>query len=74
MNMAVDWSGFDKYPESTIECRCGAAYRSHAKAVMTPTSRIVTRKPCPQCGQQDGNATAARSDPELMRLAAESDE
>jgi len=30
----IDWTRFDKYPESTCECACGNIFRSHAKVVL----------------------------------------
>ena len=63
--MEIDWTPHDKYSECTIECRCGTYYRSHSKGVALHESFVlVTRKPCPSCGESIGNARAARSDPE----------
>lgn len=31
---AIDWTPHDKYPELILECRCGAVYKSHAKAAI----------------------------------------
>ena len=70
---SVDWSNHDRWPEYTVTCRCGASYRSHTKAVSRSDGfLIVTRKPCPGCGQTEGNATSARSDPETMTIRKES--
>ena len=62
----IDWSVFDKYPENTVECQCGATYRSHTQVAIGADGklRIHSRKPCPSCVAQIGNAVAARSDPE----------
>ena len=74
MPAVIDWSAHDKYSENTIECRCGAIYRSHSKAVLGPPIRIVTRKPCPSCGESDGNARRASSDPEEYVIGVEKKE
>ncbi len=63
--MKIDWSGFDKYPESTCVCRCGAVYRSHAQYIR-PVGTAV-RKPCPGCGKQD-DVISVRGDPETYSL------
>jgi hypothetical protein len=61
----VDWTAFNKYSEDTIECRCGAVYRSHAKAKLLETGfTVITRKPCPACGKDRGHVRSARTDPE----------
>jgi hypothetical protein len=66
---SIDWSPFDQWPESTVTCRCEAVYRSHSKVVALPSGlTIVTRKPCPGCGQSEGNARSVRSDPETMTI------
>lgn len=43
----IDWSTFDKHPESECGCRCGGVFRSHAKM---QGINLVSRKPCPDCG------------------------
>jgi hypothetical protein len=64
---AIDWSVFDEYPENTIECRCGAIYRSHCKAVVTDGALVThLRKPCPACGESVDNARRVSSDPETF--------
>lgn len=58
----IDWTPFDKYTENTVDCHCGAAYRSHTKAVIDSGSvRIASRRPCPKCGKTD-NVRRASSD------------
>jgi hypothetical protein len=65
----IDWTKFDRWPESTVTCKCEAVYRSHSKVVATPGGlTIVTRKPCLRCGQSEGNARSVRSDPETMTI------
>lgn len=65
----VDWSVFAGDPERRCGCRCGAVYRSHAKAVFDDGDpAIVTQKPCPSCGLQEGNCWSVRSDPELYEI------
>jgi hypothetical protein len=59
--MTIDWASFDKYPESTCECRCGTVFRSHCKFVMEPPA-LRSRKPCPSCGETV--MSRATSDPE----------
>lgn len=68
---AVDWTVHDAFPENTIECRCGAFYRSHSKGVSSESGVgfvIRSRKPCPACGETEDNARAVRSDPEVMTI------
>jgi hypothetical protein len=66
----IDWSKHDAYPEDTVECSCGASYRSHVKLKKTDDGiHLFTRKPCPACGHSI--AHAARSDPETWTLNAE---
>jgi hypothetical protein len=61
----IDWTVFDQYPENTIECRCGAVYRSHAKMAESGGRLVLySRKPCPACKESVGNARAVRGDPE----------
>jgi hypothetical protein len=68
----IDWAPFDPMPENTIECRCGASYRSHSRvAKVIGWLTIVTRKPCPECGGSVGNVRSASagspvSEPDLM--------
>lgn len=47
----VDWSPFDKYPESTCRCNCGVSFRSHAKYVMA--FGLLARVECPGCKRKD---------------------
>jgi hypothetical protein len=68
MSKKIDWSPFDSFSENTIECTCGATYRSHSKAVMSGTRFIiVSRKPCPGCGSSE-NIRRSSSDPEKMTI------
>lgn len=60
--MEIDWSRFDRFTENTCACRCGAEFRSHT-TVLTAPPRLVSRKPCPGCGQTE-NLRRASSDPE----------
>jgi hypothetical protein len=49
--MSIDWQVFDKYPPNEVECRCGAIYKSHTKAVREDGEfRHYRRVPCPNCG------------------------
>lgn len=65
----VDWSKFDAFPESACECRCGSFYRSHAKVTDRGLGMVlVSRKPCPGCGSQEGHLRAVRSDPEVYEI------
>ena len=59
----IDWTQLAKYPPQTIECVCGAVYRSHAKFIGA-IRLIVTQLPCPNCGKTSGHVRAARTDPE----------
>ncbi len=60
----IDWSVFDGDPELTVECRCGAVYRSHAKAIRDAGELcVVCRKACPKCGAST-NPRRLSSDPE----------
>jgi hypothetical protein len=67
----IDWSKHDTFPESTNTCRCGAVFRAHTKAVFDPApggkARIVSRKPCPECGTY-ANLSGSSSDPETMTI------
>jgi hypothetical protein len=57
----VDWSVFDKWSRSEIECRCGAYYPSHNKTVFYDgRMTILTRNPCPACGSSIDHVRAAR--------------
>lgn len=63
----IDWSGFPDQPDQTIDCQCGAIYRSHAKLVTIDGKLVMyTRMPCPQCGKDHGHTRATYSDPERM--------
>lgn len=68
----IDWTPFDKYPESTCTCPCGAVFRSHAKSVMTPEPHVASRKPCPACGGT--RLRGYSSDPELVTIGGKRDE
>jgi hypothetical protein len=63
---AIDWTVFDQYPENTVECQCGARFRSHTKAAIGDDGQfhICCRKPCPACGSTI--AKRASSDPETF--------
>lgn len=63
----IDWSIFDGDPEMTCGCRCGAEFRSHAKSFYTEGRKVITRKPCPQCGRND-NCNQISSDPEIFSI------
>jgi hypothetical protein len=65
----IDWSKHHRYSEYTIECRCGAVYRSHNKLVPYEGELVAfTEKPCPGCGLSHGHVRAARSDPESWSI------
>lgn len=65
----VDWTIFDQYPENSVECRCGAVYRSHSKCVAVKDGlKVITRKACPTCGESVGHPRAVRSDAEHQTL------
>lgn len=64
----IDWTKFNKYPESTCYCRCEAVYRSHAKFDMTKPG-LVTRKPCPACGSTE-NCRRVSDDPERVTIGS----
>lgn len=66
--MSVDWTKFDQFSESECTCACGAHFHSHAKIVMEPTPRIITRKPCPDCNGAQ-NIVRVSSEPETMTLS-----
>lgn len=66
---AIDWAPFDRFSENTNDCRCGATYRSHCKATtIDGTFTLVSRKPCPGCGETVGNIRKSSSDPETMEI------
>lgn len=51
--MNVDWTEFDGEAEFECRCPCGAVYKSHAKVNygdVEDRHRMVSRKPCPECG------------------------
>lgn len=60
----IDWSVFDKYPESDCYCLCGVIFRSHGKFII-PTG-LISRKPCPVCGKND--LSRISSDPEIYEI------
>lgn len=65
----IDWSRFVGPPTSTLECRCGYYFRAHAKAAYVKeerTIRLLSKDPCPACGEHI--MRAARGDPESMTL------
>jgi hypothetical protein len=62
----IDWTPFDKLPESTCTCVSGHTFRSHARTVMGPKPSLVSRRPCPACGTIA--LRRAASDPETMTL------
>jgi hypothetical protein len=67
----IDWSPFDAMGEQTLTCRCGATYRSHAKAIYGGLNKgIHARKPCPGCGESNGIIRAS-TDPEPMTISTE---
>jgi hypothetical protein len=62
----IDWAPFNRLPEMTCTCKCGAVFRSHGKAVLQPQVLLVSRKPCPAChGHEMGKASG---DPETILL------
>jgi hypothetical protein len=66
----IDWRPFDKFPENTNTCRCGAVFRSHAKTVFDSDKKtfvLLSRKACPACGSRKDVIRSA-SDPEAMTL------
>lgn len=64
---AIDWSGFDSFPEFTCHCSCGATYRSHARSVIEERA-VASRKPCPSCGSS--RPWKASAEPEEEKLEA----
>jgi hypothetical protein len=70
MEPPIDWSPFDKYPEDTVTCGCGAVFRSHGKYVIG--TGLVSRKPCPGCNGAQ-LIRSLRGDPELMTIGGSKD-
>jgi hypothetical protein len=65
VDVEIDW---EKVALATLSCRCGAEFRGQAKPVYGGPSRgIVSRDPCPECGQTNG-VVGVRGDPETMTL------
>lgn len=67
-----EWDVFDKYPENTCTCQCGAVFRSHSRCAMTGASapahlELKSRKPCPRCGLFN-NLAGTSSDPETVTI------
>lgn len=64
----IDWRPSHQWPPDTIECRCGAVFRSRAKGV-THEGRftIFLETPCPTCGA-DADPKRASSDPETWTI------
>ena len=69
MSNMFDWSKIEQYPKQTIECRCGAVFRAHARYSLIEGS-VVTKEPCPGCGSFN-TVRAARSDPEVWSVGGE---
>jgi hypothetical protein len=47
-----EWATFDKWPEDTCYCRCGAVFYSHARSAMVGGQvEMRSRKSCPGCGR-----------------------
>jgi hypothetical protein len=64
-SLNIDWSVFNKAPESTCTCRCGTSYRSHVKVIKIDGSFVtISRKSCPNCGKNEGNVYSVQMDPE----------
>ena len=61
--MEIDWTPLDGHPESTCYCKCGRVYASHVKLVMQPKMQLVTRRPCPECGETVKNIRRASDGP-----------
>lgn len=65
----VDWDAFEQYPQNTIECTCGAVYRSHSKHVIHGTNLVgVTQTPCPTCSKTIGHIRRASTHGEKQIL------
>lgn len=65
----VDWGPLQRFPQDSIECRCGQHYRSRCKAVRYADKLVlVTETPCPGCGAEFDHVRAARSGPEEWTL------
>ena len=65
---SVDWSKFGAIIHSTITCRCGVKYRSHAKLVLCDVGMLpVSMFPCPKCGKHT-SIRAISDDPQVMML------
>lgn len=64
----IDWTIFDQYPENTVECWCGATYRSHTKLVAEDDGqfRVRCRKLCPVCEKEE--PVRVSSDPEIYTI------
>lgn len=62
----IDWSPFDRLPEMTCYCRCGAVFRSHAKVALNVPG-LVTRLACPAC-DKDNDCRRVSSDPETYKI------
>ena len=59
----IDWSNFGKV-DQTLDCRCGARFRSHAKLETVDGRMIlVSKDACPGCGSHR-NLWRAEGDPE----------
>jgi hypothetical protein len=67
----IDWSAFNRFPESTCYCGCGAVYRSHSKIATVggaiASLKLVVRTPCPACKSSD-RIYRASSDVEKVTL------
>ena len=66
----IDWTQFDYPVNQTLECSCGAIWRSHVKAVIRPDGNfiMVSRKPCLRCGNHT-SIVRASSDPESATIS-----
>ena len=65
----IDWQALRKYGESTVECRCGAVYRSLNKSVIVAGQLVIaTEKPCPHCGLDHDHVRRVSGDPEEWRI------
>lgn len=61
----IDWTRFDKYPEDTCFCGCGAVFGSHVKFT---NGTMHSRKPCPGCGKTSRHLRKASGEPEFMTI------